>query len=306
MAPRLKAAAICYNRGFVVHGRPGEAVKRFNTVAIVGVGLIGGSIGLALRRRGLADRVVGIGRRQTSLRTARRVGAVTNTTIDLEKGVVDADLVIVCSPVAQIGDHVRSAARHCPPETLLTDCGSAKQSIVEALDAPLPQGCRFLGGHPLAGSEKSGPSYAKADLFEGRVTILTPTPTTQATDFDLLEQLWSDLGSVVVQMPADEHDRALAVTSHLPHAVAVALAGTLPEGYFRLSGAGFQSASRLAAGSPELWKQILSMNRDHVLSALSLFEGQLGALRDAIQEGDEAALENLLKKAKKTRDALGN
>jgi len=281
-------------------------VKRFDTVAIVGVGLIGGSIGLALRQRGLADRVVGIGRRQTSLRTARRVGAVTNTTIDLEKGVVDADLVVVCSPVGRIVDHVRTAAEHCPPETLLTDCGSTKRSIVEALDAPLPQGCRFLGSHPLAGSEKSGPSYAKADLFEGRVTILTPTPTTQATDFDLLEQFWSELGSVVVQMPADEHDRALAVTSHLPHAVAVALAGMLPESYFRLSAAGFQSASRLASGSPELWKQIFSLNREHVLSALSLFEDQLGTLRTAIREGDEAALENLLKKAKKTRDALGN
>jgi prephenate dehydrogenase len=281
-------------------------VKRFETVAIVGVGLIGGSVGLALRQRGLAKRVVGIGRRQTTLRTARRVGAVTNTTIDLEKGVVDADLVVVCSPVGRIVDHVRSAVQHCPPETLLTDCGSTKQSIVEALDGPLPRGCRFLGGHPLAGSEKSGPSYASADLFEGRVTILTPTPTTQATDFDFVERCWSDLGAVVVQMPADEHDRALALTSHLPHAVAVALAGTLRESYFRLSGAGFQSASRLAAGSPELWKQIFALNRDHVLSALSLFEGQLAALRTAIEKGDEAALENLLKKAKKTRDALGN
>ena len=281
-------------------------MKRFDTVAIVGVGLIGGSIGLALRQRGLAERVVGIGRRQTSLRTARRVGAVTNTTIDLAKGVAEADLVVVCSPVARIVEHVRTAAEHCPRETLITDCGSTKQSIVESLDDRLPRGCRFLGSHPLAGSEKAGPSHAQADLFEGRVAILTPTRNTRTTDFDRLEQFWSDLGSVVVQMPADEHDRALAVTSHLPHAVAVALALTLPESYFRLSGSGFQGASRLAAGSPELWKQIFSLNRDHLLSALERFTEQFAALRTAIREDDETALENLLKKAKKIRDALGN
>lgn len=281
-------------------------MKRFDTVAIVGVGLIGGSIGLALRKRGLADRVVGVGRRQTTLRTARRVGAVTNTTIDLEKGVAEADLVVVCSPVARIVEHVRTAAAHCPRETLITDTGSAKQSIVDALDNGLPRGCRFLGGHPLAGSEKAGPAHAQAEMFDGRVAVLTPTPNTQATDFDLLEQFWSELGSVVVQMSADEHDRAVAVTSHLPHAVAAALAATLPERYFRLSGTGFQSTSRLAAGTPELWSQILSLNRDYVLSALGLYQEQLMALRTAIEENDETALVNLLKKAKKTRDALGN
>jgi prephenate dehydrogenase len=281
-------------------------VRRFDTVAIVGVGLIGGSIGLAARKLGLAERVVGIGRRQTSLRTARRVGAVTNTTIDLAKGVADADLVIVCSPVGRIEDHVRTAAEHCPPDTLITDTGSTKESIVEALDGGLPRGCRFLGGHPLAGSEKAGPSHARAGLFEGRIAILTPTRNTLPTDYDLIEQFWSALGSVVIQMPADEHDRALAITSHLPHAVAVALAATLPEDHFRLSGTGFQDTARLAAGSPELWSQIFSLNRDNVLVALSLFEEQLALVRTAIQRNDRSALENLLKKAKSNRDALGN
>lgn len=281
-------------------------MRQFETVAIVGVGLIGGSIGLALRKLGLAERVVGIGRRQTTLRTARRVGAVTNTTIDLKAGVAEADLVVVCSPVGRIVEHVETAAEHCPRETLITDTGSTKRSIVEALDGPLPRGCRFLGGHPLAGSEKSGPSHARADLFDGRVAILTPTRNTQATDFDRLEQFWSALGSVVIQMPADEHDRAMAVTSHLPHAAAVALAAVVPEAYFRLSGTGLLSTTRLAAGSSELWRQIFSLNRDHVLSALTLYEEQLATLRVAIRNNDETALEDLLKKAKKNRDALGN
>jgi prephenate dehydrogenase len=281
-------------------------VKPLKTVTIVGVGLVGGSIGLALRERKLAESVIGVGRRQTSLRTARRVGAVTNTTIDLTKGVVDADLIVVCSPVGRVVEHVRLAAQHCPEGALITDAGSTKQTIVAALDGTLPRGCRFLGSHPLAGSEKSGASYAQADLFEGRVAVLTPTVNTRAEDFDLLEGFWSSLGSVVIQMPPAEHDRALAVTSHLPHAVSAALAATLPEQLFRLSGTGFQDVARLASGSPDLWKQIFSQNRDNVLAAMDRFEEQLGRLRKAIESGDEKAVENFLTLGKKVRDALGS
>ncbi len=169
-------------------------MKQLDTVAIVGVGLIGGSIGLALRQRNLAKNVVGIGRQQAILRVARRVGAITHTTIDLNKGVAEADLVVVCTPAGRIVEHVRQAAQHCPERTLLTDVGSAKQAIVEALDGGLARGCRFLGGHPLAGSEKTGANNASADLFEGRVAILTPTKNTRAEDFDLLEEFWQSLG----------------------------------------------------------------------------------------------------------------
>jgi prephenate dehydrogenase len=281
-------------------------MRRFKTVAIVGVGLIGGSIGLALRQRGIAEHVVGVGRRQSSLRTARRVGAVTNTTIDLAKGVAEAELVVVCSPVALVAEHVRQAALACPEGTLMTDAGSAKQAIVEALDAQLPRGCRFLGSHPLAGGEKSGAAHADANLFEGRIAILTPTRNTRAEDFDLLERFWSDLGSVVIQMAAEEHDRALAATSHVPHAVAAALAATIPETHFRLSGAGLLDTTRIAAGDPGLWKPIFAMNRRNVLAALARFEGQLALLRSALERGDEDALEKLLAAAKKTRDALGS
>ena len=281
-------------------------MKRWNMVAIVGVGLIGGSIGLALRQRGLAERVTGIGRRQTSLRTARRAGAATNTTIDLAKGVADAELVIVCSPVGRIVEHVRQAAESCPEGTLITDAGSTKQAIVEALDGTLPRGCRFLGSHPLAGSEKSGPSHATADLFEGRVAILTPTKNTRAEDFDLLSHFWSSLGSVVAQMPPEEHDRTLALTSHLPHAVAAALAATQPEACFRFSGAGLLDTTRIAGGDPELWTQIFCQNRVNVLAALDIFVGHLTALEDAIRQGDVEALKRLLAQAKKNRDALGS
>ena len=281
-------------------------MKRFRTVAIVGVGLIGGSIGLALRQRGLVESLVGIGRRQASLRTARRVGAVTSTTVDLAKGVAESDLIVVCLPVGQIVECVRQVADHCPEGTLITDAGSTKRSIVEALDGRLPRGCRFLGSHPLAGSEKSGAAHATADLFEGRVAFLTPTRNTLAEDFDLLEQFWSNLGSMVIQMSAAEHDRVVSVTSHLPHAAAVALAAMLPEVYFRLSGSGFLDTTRLAGGNPEQWKQIFSLNRDNVVTALDQYQQQLTALRNAIRDGDVTALENFLTLAKKNRDALGS
>lgn len=281
-------------------------MKRFDTVAIVGVGLIGGSIGMALRQRGLADRVVGIGRRQSSLRIARRMGAVDTATVNLAKGVAEAPLIVVCSPVDQIVDHVRQAAEHCPEGSLITDAGSTKQAIVGAVDGQLPRGCRFLGGHPLAGSEKSGPLHARADLFEGRVALITPTKHTRAEDFDLLESFWSELGSVVVQMSPEEHDLAVALTSHLPHAAAAALAAMLPEQYFRITGTGFLDTTRVAAASPELWRQIFLANRENLLRGLEQLQRQLGQLRAALEQHDAAALETWLAKAKKNRDALGS
>lgn len=281
-------------------------MKHYETVAIVGVGLIGGSVGLTLRQRGLADHVVGIGRRQASLRIARRVGAVTSTTIDLAKGVAGAQLVVVATPVGRIVEDVLQAAEHAPRGTLLTDAGSTKQEIVSALDEGLARACRFLGSHPLAGGEKAGPAHAKPDLFEGRVTILTPTKNTRAEDFDELEAFWSALGSVVIQMPPEEHDKALAVTSHLPHAVAAALAALVPERLFRLSGAGLLDTTRIASGDVELWKQIFLQNRQNVAAALDQLLANLSEFRAGLQSGDGAPLEKILTLAKKNRDALGS
>jgi len=281
-------------------------MKRLDCVAIVGVGLIGGSIGLALRKRNLADRVIGIGRRQVTLRTARRVGAVTNTTIELAKGVADAELVIVCTPVGRIAEDVQQAAEHVPEQTLITDVGSTKQGIVAALDGSLPRGCRFLGSHPLAGSERSGPGNADAELFEGRVALITPTANTTGEDYDRIEQLWEGLGSVVIKMSPEEHDRALSLTSHLPHLAAVALAATVPEQLYRISGTGLRDTTRLASGDPRLWLQIAGQNRDNMLSALEQYGRHLSALHGAIRDQDHTRLENLLTLAKKNRDALGS
>jgi len=281
-------------------------MKTWDTVAIVGVGLIGGSIGMALRRRKLAKNVVGVGRRQSSLRAARRVEAVSHTTIDIDRGVAEAQLVIVCTPVDQIVEHVRRAAQHCPERTLITDAGSTKQTIAAALDSGLARECRFLGSHPLAGSEKTGPQNASADLFEGRVAILTPTKNTRAEDFDSLEEFWQSLGSVVVRMSPEEHDEAMALTSHLPHLAAAALALSVPEKYFRLVGPGLLDTTRIAGGDPELWRQILTHNRANALAALEQFGAKLSALRAALRNNNQEELVRLLAQSKKNRAALGS
>ena len=281
-------------------------MKQWDTVAIVGVGLLGGSIGLALRKRNLAKNVIGIGRRQASLRVARRVEAVTNTTIDISKGVADAELVIICTPVGQIVEHVRQAAKHCPERTLITDVGSTKQSIVTALDTGLPEGRRFLGSHPIAGSEKTGATYATPDLFEGRLAIVTPTKNTRAEDFDMLEQFWQSLGSVVVKMSPEDHDQALATVSHLPHLAAAALMLTVPEQLFRVVGTGVLDTTRIAGGDPEIWRQIIGENRENILLALERYGAQLAALHAALRDNNQEEITRFLTQAKKSRDALGS
>jgi cyclohexadieny/prephenate dehydrogenase len=274
------------------------------SISIIGVGLIGGSIGLAVKKQNLAAEVVGIGRRQSSLDRALAAGTVSRATLDLADGVRDAELVIVCSPVGLIADHVRQSAEHCPEGTLITDAGSTKSGLAEQLEGKLPRGCRFVGSHPLAGSEKSGPDHAFAELYEGRLAILTPTERSLPDDIALLETFWARLGANVVRLSPDEHDRIMAMTSHLPHAVSVALAATLTEGNAEWTGSGFRDTSRLAAGSPTVWTDIFSQNREHMLCAIREFQAQLGDLYDAIELNDSARLNQLLAEVKAKRDSL--
>lgn len=281
-------------------------MNTWDTVAIVGVGLIGGSIGLGLRGRGLARQVVGIGRRQASLRLAKKLGAVTATTLDLARGVADADLVVVCTPVGRIVDDVRAAANACRPETLITDAGSTKAQIVAELDGALPNDARFLGSHPLAGSEQSGVGASTADLFVNRVVVLTPTKKTKQEDCQTLTRFWSALGAKVTCMSPAAHDKALAATSHLPHLAASALAGTTPIEDLSLAASGWADTTRVAAGDPALWTQIFLSNQAQVLTALGRYEKVLSSFRNAIQRGDAAKLERILAQAKQTRDALGS
>jgi prephenate dehydrogenase len=278
-------------------------MQKWDTVAIVGVGLIGGSVGLAIRARGLAERVIGVGRRPASLRTARKLGAVTGTSLAIDRGAARADLVVVCTPVSEIVGHVRQAAEHCRTGALITDVGSTKAEIVNQLDGSLGRDVRFVGSHPLAGSEKCGPAEARADLFEGRTVVVTPAGTTLAEDVERTAAFWSALGAKVATMSAEEHDRVLAATSHLPHLVASAVAHATPAEFLPLVASGWLDTTRVAAGDPELWTQIFSSNRRHVLAALARLQRSLSALRGALKDEDLTRLTSLLTEAKRNREA---
>jgi prephenate dehydrogenase len=279
---------------------------RLGVLTIVGVGLIGGSIGLSARRRGLAERVLGVGRAQSTLNLAHDLGAIDGSYLEISPAVAEADLVIFCTPVQRIARQVLEAAPHCKPGALLTDTGSTKAEIVRALDGRLPEGVTFIGSHPLAGSEKRGPEYAEANLFQNRLAVVTPRAGTDVRQLERLFDFWQALGSRVKLMTPEEHDQALALTSHVPHLLAAALAGSLPQHLRELTATGFRDCTRIAAGDPELWSGIFLQNADEVCAALDGVLAQLEPLRAALAARDEAALTNLLDQAKKARDALGS
>lgn len=281
-------------------------MKAWDRVAIVGVGLIGGSIGIDLLRRGLARHVVGVGHRPASLRAAKRVGAVSTTTTDLARGVADAELTIVCTPVSRIAADCLAAAGRMSPGGFLTDAGSTKASIVANVERGDLGGVHFVGSHPLAGSEKSGPNAAVADLFQQRTVVITPTDHTPAAAIETISRLWRGLGARIVTMAPDEHDGALAATSHLPHLLSAALAATTPAEHAALVARGWLDTTRIAAGDPALWTAILLDNRQHVGTALKRLETRLAAVRQALRTRDSQAIEHFLTEAKERRDALGS
>jgi prephenate dehydrogenase len=274
----------------------------WKTVAIVGVGLIGGSIGLALRERRLAERVVGIGWRKTSLRRAKEVGAVTNYTLSIQQGVAEADVIVVATPLAQIVDEVSRVATHCPPAALITDAGSTKAEIVRQLSSSLPRDARFVGSHPLAGSEKSGVRAASPKLFEGRVVVVTPTGASPDGAAAEIGDFWSSLGATVFVMSPEKHDEIVAATSHLPHLLASLIAHSTPQPALPLTATGWQDTTRIAAGDPELWTQILLDNRENVLKSLARFEKTMKRAHAALTKSDAKSLRRLLTEAKVIRD----
>lgn len=276
------------------------------TLTIVGVGLIGGSIGLAAKRHGLADRIVGAGRHASTLDRARTLGAIDEGVTDYLEAVREANVVVFCTPVDRIVEQVLAAGAVCRPGTLLTDAGSTKAAIVGAVEGRLPPGVDYVGSHPLAGSEKRGPEHARADLFDGRLVIVTPTATTPTLAVERTLAFWEALGARVRLMSPEEHDGALALTSHLPHLAASALAGILPESLRELTATGFRDTTRVASGDPELWTGIFEQNCRAVLDCLSLFTERLAEFRTALESRNHEALHNLLAQGKGARDALGS
>jgi prephenate dehydrogenase len=208
--------------------------------------------------------------------------------------------------VEQIAGHVREAAEAARPGVMITDAGSTKCDILDALGDSLPLGATFVGSHPLAGSEKTGPAAARADLFAGRIVVVTPTKDTPAWALEAISSFWEALGAKVVAMSPKKHDAAVAATSHAPHAIASALAAATPPEVLELVAGGWLDTTRIAAGDVELWRQILLSNRDHTLRALAKFAKVLSQLRTALKDRDGEALRLILEAGKQTRDAVGS
>lgn len=281
----------------------------FDTVAIVGVGLIGGSLGMALRERGLARRVLGIPRRPETIDEALSIGAIDDGTLDLAR-VAEAELVVLAPPVLTIPPLVEAMAPHLRPGAVVTDVGSTKSALMKRLRPLLPAQVDLVGGHPMAGSERGGVLAGRPDLFEAAIWVLTRAERTRTENVERLKTLVSRLGAVAVEMDPDLHDAAVARISHLPHVAAAALAAATPaEG---LSGdllrllvaGGFKSTTRIASSPPEMWRDICLTNREAILAALDDFEGALAAFRAALQAGDPEALHAAFAAGKQARDDL--
>jgi prephenate dehydrogenase len=281
-------------------------MKQWKSVAVIGVGLIGGSIGLALRRRGLCERVVGIGRRRVSLELAEKSGAISSGTTDLAQGVAGAELTVVCTPVGSIPQIVQAVAAHAPRDSLITDVGSTKSSIVRRIEHHMPTESRFIGSHPIAGGERAGPTAANEDLFVGRIVVVTPTTRSCSEDLQALTHFWESLGATVHHMSPEDHDVAVAITSHLPHIAASVLAANTPTHLQHLVGQGWLDCTRVASGSLDVWEPIIAENRGPILDALAKFIDHLQIFRSAVDDNDTQQIHSLLSAGKQRRDALGS
>jgi prephenate dehydrogenase len=276
----------------------------FQTIGIVGCGMIGCSLAAALRSREFRGQIVGCGRPGANLETALGRGLVDRVESEAARAAAACDFVVVCTPVDRIADDVRALAKAARPGTLITDAGSVKQPICRSLE-DLPAGVAFIGSHPIAGSEKQGCAHADAELFVDRVCVVTPPPSVSRAQVARVGEFWQALGMSVVEMSPEAHDRALAQTSHVPHAVAAALAASLDVENRGLTAGGFQDTTRIAAGDPELWSAILLANAGEVAAGLRTVSARLGDLLAALESHDKMRLRALLQTAKQNRDGLG-
>ena len=282
----------------------------FNQAVIIGVGLIGGSLGMILRRKQLATNVVGVGRRIENLKTAVNVGAIDRYVVDPREAVKDADLVILATPVDTYERHLKEWASCLRPGAIVTDVGSVKGDLVTRSERQIPDGVHFVGAHPIAGKEKTGAAAGSEDLFSGRRCILTPTQHTDPQALEQVQALWQEAGALVLTMDPQLHDKILGAVSHLPHVAAFALMNALVEIRSEVpaldlaghSGGGLRDTTRIAASSPEMWRDIFLWNRENVVACICAYERSLGELRQLIQTRDAAGIEKMLERAKEERE----
>ena len=280
----------------------------YRRVALIGIGLIGASLAHALRQHGLAGHITACARTEATLATARRLDLCDAATLDPAAAVADADLVVLCTPLGAYPDLVRAMAPALAPGATLSDVGSVKQSVIRELGPLVPDGVHLIPGHPVAGTEHSGPEAGFAELFEGRYCVLTPPPGTDEAALARLSEMWRRCGMTVETMAAEHHDLVLAITSHLPHLIAYTIVGTatdlevhLKAEVAKFSAGGFRDFTRIASSDPVMWRDVFLNNKEAVLEVLGRFSEDLAALQRAIRWGEGDKLEALFRRTREIR-----
>lgn len=280
----------------------------FPKVAIIGIGLIGSSLARALREHGIAGEIVCADRNPGYVTKAKELGVVDAATTDAAEAVKGADLTILCVPIGANAAVAAAIGPHLKPGSILTDVGSVKQAAIRDIAPHVPAGVHFIPGHPIAGTEHSGPEVGFAALFNGRWAILTPLPDTDAAALEKLKQMWLRSGSKVELMEPRHHDRTLAITSHLPHLIAYTIVGTasdleddLQSEIIKFSAGGFRDFTRIAASDPTMWRDIFINNQEAVLEIAQRFTEDVTALQKAIRKGDGQTLFDLFSRTRAIR-----
>jgi cyclohexadieny/prephenate dehydrogenase len=283
----------------------------FERVCFIGIGLIGASMALAMRREGLAGVYVACARRPKTLKTALKLGIVDEATSDYAKAVVGADLIVIATPVGTNGEIARIIAPHLKKGAIVTDVGSVKRMVIDSVAPHIPKDVHFVPAHPIAGTEHSGPEAGFAELFQNRWSILTPVKRTSAKAVAKIAELWRKLGAKVDTMDPDHHDMVLAITSHLPHLIAYTIVGTatdlggdLKQEVIKYSASGFRDFTRIAASDPIMWRDVFLNNREAVLEILQRFTEDLTAMQRAIRKGDGTTLEDHFARTRAIRRSI--
>jgi len=282
-----------------------------NKIVIFGVGLIGGSVALALKKAGSTAQIVGVGRTAESMQTALDLGVIDAATSNVADAVKNADLILIATPVAQTPAILSAIKPHLAASTVITDAGTTKSDVLAyANDVLGTQASQFVGGHPIAGAEKSGVTAASADLYINKNVVLTPDASSKAEAIERVKTLWQSCGAKVSQMPAATHDSIFAAVSHLPHLLAFALVDDIAsrpnaEQLFGFAASGFRDFTRIAGSHPEMWRDISLANRTALLSELSAYQAELSKLEQLLKNNDGAGLHALFERASVARNEWG-
>ncbi|GAB5047460.1 prephenate dehydrogenase [Thermodesulfovibrio sp. TK110] len=278
----------------------------FKTVSIIGVGLIGGSLALALKEKNLADKIIGYGKNEERLKKAIKLGIIDSYTDSL-KEVCEAELIVLATPIGVFERITSEMAPYLKKGTVVTDVGSVKEAVVNKLERLMPQGVYFVGTHPIAGSDRTGFEHARAKLFEGSKVIITLTENTEKSVVEKVAKLWTKTGAHVTFMTPHEHDRIYAIISHLPHLVSFCLVNTVGDinkEFIKYAGSGFKDTTRIAKSSPELWADIFTMNDKNILHCLEIFVKKLDEIKQMLSKKEIEGVKKFIKKAKDLREEI--